>query len=82
MSRTQKSNRRQPEIRDEYRFDFAKSRPNRFASRFDHDAVAVLLEPDVARIFKTSQAVNRLLRSVISAVPHNDEKTSKRKARS
>jgi len=57
------------ELRAEYQFDFRKSRPNRFASRFGKGAVAVVLEPDVAQVFDSSKSVNRLLRSVIEAVP-------------
>jgi hypothetical protein len=33
------------------------------------DSVAVILEPDVAAVFKTSESVNLLLRSVIAAFP-------------
>jgi hypothetical protein len=33
------------------------------------DVVAVVLEPDVAKVFDSSASVNRLLRSVISALP-------------
>jgi len=31
--------------------------------------VAVVLEPDVAAVFDSSESVNRMLRSVISAIP-------------
>jgi len=31
--------------------------------------VAVLLDPDVATVFQSSESVNALLRSVISAMP-------------
>ena len=31
--------------------------------------IAVVLDPDVAMVFKSSEAVNILLRSVISALP-------------
>jgi hypothetical protein len=33
------------------------------------NAVAVVLEPDVAQVFDSSDSVNQLLRSVISALP-------------
>jgi hypothetical protein len=56
-------------MKSEYRFDYSESRPNRFASRLKRNVVAVVLEPDVAEVFDTSESVNRLLRSVISAVP-------------
>jgi len=53
----------------EYRFDYSKSKPNRFAAMMPQQAVAVVLEPDVAAVFKSSEAVNTLLRSIISAIP-------------
>jgi hypothetical protein len=59
---------------DEYRFDYADAKPNRFASRMSGDVVAVVLEPDVAAVFHSSQAVNELLRSVISAMPGDRER--------
>lgn len=53
----------------EYRFDYSRARPNRFAGKITKDSVAVVLEPDVAARFKSSKAVNTLLRSVLSAMP-------------
>ena len=52
-------------MRAEYRFDYARSRRNRFAARVTKDAVAVVLDPDVASAFPTSTAVNAALRSMI-----------------
>jgi hypothetical protein len=59
-------------LRSEYRFDYSKAKPNRFASKMSGDAVAVVLEPDVAAVFKSSKTVNALLRSVISAMPRSN----------
>ena len=56
------------DLRVEYDLDYAQSRQNRFASRMDR-TVAVVLDPDVAAVFATSESVNRVLRSVISAQP-------------
>jgi len=53
----------------EYRFDYSRAKPNRFAGRISKDAVAVVLEPDVAARFRSSQAVNAFLRAVLSALP-------------
>ena len=47
----------------------SKSQPNRSASKMSGGAVAIVLEADVAAVFKSSEAVNALLRSVISAMP-------------
>ena len=59
------------DLNSEYRFDYAKAKPNRFASRMSTDTVAVVLEPDVAAVFKSSESVNELLRSVIAAMPES-----------
>jgi hypothetical protein len=60
--------KRAPNLLREYRFDYSKSKPNRFAAHMQADAVAVVLDPDVASVFSSSQAVNALLRSVMSAM--------------
>ena len=57
------------EMRPEYHFDYTKSRPNRFAAKMAGGVVAVVLEPDVAAVFHSAEAVNALLRSVIAAFP-------------
>ena len=56
-------------MRLEYRFDYRKSRPNRFAPMMKGKMVAVVLDPDIASVFRSSQSVNSLLRSVITALP-------------
>jgi len=65
------------EMRAEYRFDYAKARTNRFAGRIKKGAVAVILDPDVAAVFDSSDAVNALLRSVISTLPGRGHKRAK-----
>jgi hypothetical protein len=57
------------EMRREYHFDYRKSRPNRFAPQMKGGAVAIVLDPDVAAVFGSSECVNSLLRSVIKALP-------------
>ena len=69
MKKKSSTPRIKDDVRPEYQFDYKRGRPNRFASRMKQDAVTVMLEPDVAQVFETSEAVNRLLRSVIAAVP-------------
>ena len=56
-------------MRREYRFDYRKSRPNRFATMRKQGTVAVVLDPDVASVFQSPESVNSLLRSVITALP-------------
>ena len=57
------------ELSSEYRFDYSQSKPNRFAAKMSEGTVAIVLEPDVAAVFKSSETVNALLRSIISAIP-------------
>ena len=57
------------EMRPEYRFDYRKSRPNRFAPIIKDGTIAILLDPDVASVFRSPEVVNSLLRSVITALP-------------
>ncbi len=57
------------DLQPEYRFDYRRAKPNRFADRMKPGAVAVVLDPDVASVFQSSEAVNHLLRSVLLALP-------------
>ena len=57
------------ELRDEYRFDYSKAKSNRFASRVDKGRLVVALDPDVSEVFTTPEAVNRVLRALIEAMP-------------
>ena len=80
MSKARKnSNGNRGDIRSEYRFDYRHARGNRFAERMSRDVVTVVLEPDVASVFNSSEAVNSLLRSVITALPPSARKGSSRK---
>ncbi len=65
-------------MRTEYRFDYSKSKPNRFASQIKEGSVAIVLEPDVASVFDNSESVNQLLRSVIAAFPETPQPRKKR----
>jgi hypothetical protein len=59
----------------EYQLDWSKAKPNPYAARLK-DTVAVVLAPDVAEVFPTSESVNSLLRSVIAAVPRPGRKST------
>ena len=79
MKRTSNRKRGQPapmDIREEYHFDYSKARPNRFAALMEGRTIAVVLDPDVASVFQTSEAVNSLLRSVILALPQKVKRRS------
>jgi hypothetical protein len=66
-------------MRAEYRFDYSKAKPNPYAARLGKDTVTIVLDPDVAAVFSSSESVNTLLRSVIAALPTpTKRRTSKR----
>ncbi|HVE72596.1 MAG TPA: hypothetical protein VNI54_14620 [Thermoanaerobaculia bacterium] len=67
-------------MRSHYDFDYSKARPNRFAKQFSSDSVAVVLDPDVAGVFQSSEAVNAFLRSAIAAMPPAESSRKKRSA--
>ena len=69
-SRNEATSRKSSEaLRPEYRFDYTKARPNRFAGRDASKSVVVLLDPDVAKVFKDAESVNSVLRAILAAVP-------------
>lgn len=53
----------------EYRLDYRKSRPNRFATQATDARIAVTLDADVAAVFCDAVSVNRALRAMIEVVP-------------
>lgn len=53
----------------EYDFDYSKARPNRFAAQQSETTITVTLESDVAKVFQTSDDVNKALRAILSAIP-------------
>ena len=56
-------------MQDEYQFDYSKAKPNRFASRIGQDQLMIVLDPDVAAVFKTPESVNQVLRAIITSMP-------------
>jgi hypothetical protein len=58
--------RARDEMRAEY--DFSKGVRNKYAGRIAKTTTVVLLEPDVAKVFGTSESVNSALRA-LAAIP-------------
>jgi hypothetical protein len=56
-------------MRSEYRLDYRKARPNRFAGRLGAKRIVVILDPDISRVFTTPESVNTALRALITAIP-------------
>ena len=67
---TTKAKAKQPdELAPEYRFDYRKAKRNGFAKRTRPESIAVLLDPDVAQVFETGDAVNAVLRALMTTMP-------------
>ena len=62
------------EMRTEY--DFSKGIRNKYASRLVEQQHLIRLDPDAAKVFKTSEEVNTALHAIITALP----KSQRRKA--
>ena len=72
MKNTSKAKSKQRErgaLRPEYKFDYSKARPNRFVGRRGSKSVVVLLDSDVATVFKDAESVNAALRALLTALP-------------
>jgi hypothetical protein len=60
------------ELRPEYkRSDFKRLERGRYYERVKASSNVVVLDPDVASVFRSPESVNSLLRSVINALPKN-----------
>ena len=57
----------------EYGFDYKKAKPNRFAGKLDETNVVVMLDSDIAKVFKSSEDVNAVLRALIQTMPTEPE---------
>lgn len=57
------------ELVREYRFDYGKAKPNRFAERAREGYRTVVLDPDIAAVFQDSESVNAVLRALITTMP-------------
>lgn len=57
------------DMASEYAFDYAKARPNRFAPHLADGSLVVVLDPDIAEVFKTPESVKRVLRALVETMP-------------
>lgn len=64
-------------LREEYGFDYAKAKPNRFAAQSEEPRVVVVLDPDVAEVFGTPDSVNEALRALIKIIPKQGRTATK-----
>ncbi|UVT15008.1 MAG: hypothetical protein H8K04_14420 [Nitrospira sp.] len=57
---------RRPDMLPEY--DFSKGVRGKYANRYAEGSNVVVLSPDVAKIFRTSESVNEALRTLVRVV--------------
>jgi hypothetical protein len=63
---TNQSSDHEDDLATEYTFDYAKAKSNRFAPQDSNSTMTVIvLDEDIARVFPTSEAVNKALRQLI-----------------
>ena len=66
------------ELLPEYDLDYSKSKPNRFAEKYQQTQKTVVLESDVAEDFPSSESVNEALRFLSRITKeHRNELTQK-----
>ncbi|MGD1043541.1 MAG: hypothetical protein ABR913_10860 [Sedimentisphaerales bacterium] len=59
-------------MRKEY--DFSKGIKGKYAAKYKAGTNVVLLDPDVAKVFKTPRSVNQALRSLSQILKAQDQK--------
>jgi hypothetical protein len=64
------------DLRPEYDFDYEQARPNHFADQVARGSRVVMLDPDIADVFTTPEAVNNVLRALIATMPPTKQSTS------
>ena len=67
------------ELRPEYHFDYTKAKQNRFAVKAKQGPLVVVLDEDIARIFKTPESVRVVLRALISTMAPWEKGTTRRR---
>jgi hypothetical protein len=62
-------------------YDFSRSRPNKYASRYTKSTLVVTLDPDVAAVFPGAREANEALRALATVIrSHKTRRTSRRSA--
>ena len=66
---TNNTNANEGDLLPEYQFDYSKAKPNPFAHQLRERQIMVVLDPDVASVFRSAEEVNRVLRALIQTMP-------------
>lgn len=62
-----------PEMAEEY--DFSGGVRGKYVGRFAKGSNVVVLDPDVAKVFRDSESVNQVLRVLAEIIQHQSDKT-------
>lgn len=73
------SNMRADDMKQEY--DFSKGIRGKYFKRYQAGSNVVILDPEIAAVFKDSESVNDALRTLMRAAGHNKTLLRTRKAR-
>lgn len=57
----------------EYHFDYRKARPNRFATGVVEGSLVVVLEPEIAQVFKSQETVKAILHAIAGAMQAQEQ---------
>jgi hypothetical protein len=57
------------DLRPEYKFDYRKAKPNRFAAGLTQGGRLVVLDAEVAAVFRESSDVNAVLKALLKTMP-------------
>lgn len=71
-----KKNGNDSDLLPEYRFDYSKMKPNRFARRLAKQKI-IILDPDVAKVFPNGKIVNDTLRAIVNIIPKHSTRHKK-----
>jgi hypothetical protein len=61
-------------------YDFSRSRPNKYASRYAKGSIVVTLDPDVAAVFPGAREANEALRVLAGVVRNRKTRRSVRRS--
>jgi hypothetical protein len=56
----------------EYHLDYSKACPNRFAEGIVEGSLVVVLEPELARVYKTPECVKAILEAIAQVMPSQE----------
>ena len=63
-----------------FEYDFSRSRPNKYASRYAKGSIVVTLDPDVAAVFPGAREANDALRALAGVIRRHKTRRPARSA--